>query len=91
MAVTEQHGEDLRAKRGADNKTLTAIRETQTEHGRKLDAIDVKLDNLGGGLRKLDRDLESVHADMGMVKGRLGKVEDGLGKLGEKLDLLLSR
>ena len=76
--VTEQHGEDLRAKRGADNKTLTAIRETQTEHGRKLDAIDVKLDNLGGGLRKLDRDLESVHADMGMVKGRLGKVEDKL-------------
>src|SRR3984885_4382289 len=74
--VTEQHGEDLRAKRGADNKTLTAIRETQTEHGRKLDAIDVKLDNLGGGLRKLDRDLESVHADMGMVKGRLGKGED---------------
>jgi chromosome segregation ATPase len=103
--MTEEHGEDLRAKRGADNKTLTAIRETQTEHGQKLDAIEGKLDNLGGGLRKADRALESVQADMAMVKGRLGKVEGRLGKvegrlgkvegrlgkIGEKLDLLLSR
>jgi hypothetical protein len=49
--MTEEHSEDLRAKRGADNKTLTAIRETQTEHGQKLDAIEGKLDNLG---EKLD-------------------------------------
>jgi chromosome segregation ATPase len=69
--VTEEHEQDLRAKRGADNKTLSAIRETQLDHGRKLDVIEGKLDNLG-------RDVESLHAGMGEVKGRLGKVEDKL-------------
>jgi chromosome segregation ATPase len=89
--VTEQHGEDLRAKRGADNKTLTAIRETQTEHGQKLDAIQVTLDNLAGGLRKVDRASESLQADMGMVKGRLGKVEDKLDKIDVRLDTMDDR
>jgi chromosome segregation ATPase len=76
--VTEEHEQDLRAKRAADNKTLSAIRETQLDHGKKLDVIEVKLDNLGRGQVKLGRDVESLQADMGMVKGRLGKVEDKL-------------
>ena len=76
--VTEQHGEDLRAKRGADNKTLSAIRETQLDHGRKLDVIEVKVDDLGRGQKRLDRAVASLQGDMGMVKGRLGKVEDKL-------------
>ena len=89
--VTEQHGEDLRAKRGADNKTLTAIRETQTEHGQKLDSIQITLDNLAGGLRKVDRASESLQADMGMVKGRLSKVEDKLDKIDVRLDKMDDR
>jgi chromosome segregation ATPase len=89
--VTQEHGEDLRAKRGADNKMLTAIRETQTEHGDKLDSIEVKLDNLSRGLRKADRDLESVSADMSMVKGRLGKVEDKLGSVSADMSVVKGR
>ena len=47
--VTEEHEQDLRAKRGADNKTLSAVRMTQLDHGKKLDVIEIKLDRLGRG------------------------------------------
>jgi hypothetical protein len=53
--LEEEHEQDLRAKRGADNKTLSAIRETQLDHGKKLDVIEVKLDSLGRGQGKLGR------------------------------------
>jgi chromosome segregation ATPase len=76
--VTEEHGQDLQAKRGADNKTLSAVRMTQLDHGKKLDVIEVKLDRLGRGPEKLGRDTETAQADMGMVKGRLSKVEGTL-------------
>jgi hypothetical protein len=76
--VTEEHGQDLQAKRGADNKTLSAVRMTQLDHGKKLDVIEIKLDRLGRGQEKLGRDTEAMQADMAMVKGRLGKVEGRL-------------
>jgi chromosome segregation ATPase len=83
--VSEAHEQDLRAKRGADNLTLSAIRETQLDHGRKLDVIESKVDDLNRGQKRLDRAVESLQGDMGMVKGRLGKVEDKLGKVEDKL------
>jgi chromosome segregation ATPase len=94
--VSEAHEQDLRAKRGADNLTLSAIRETQLDHGRKLDVIESKVDDLSRGQKRLDRAVESLQGDMGMVKGRLGKVEDKLGRveagikiIQDKLDLLI--
>ena len=89
--VSEAHEQDLRAKRGADNLTLSAIRETQLDHGRKLDVIEVKVDDLGRGQKRLDRAVESLQGDMGMVKGRLGKVEDKLDKIDVRLDAMDDR
>src|ERR1700733_4608812 len=83
--VSEAHEQDLRAKRGADNLTLSAIRETQLDHGRKLDVIEVKVDDLGRGQKRLDRAVESLQGEMGMLKGRLGKVEGRLGKVEGRL------
>jgi chromosome segregation ATPase len=83
--VTEEHGQDLQAKRGADNKTLSASRQTQLDHGKKLDVIEVKLDNLGRGQEKLGRDTEAMQADMAMVKGRLSNVEGTLSNVEGRL------
>ncbi len=89
--VSEAHEQDLRAKRGADNLTLSAIRETQLDHGIKLNVIEAKVDDLGRGQKRLDRAVESLQGDMGMVKGRLGKVEDKLGKVEGRLGSVEAR
>jgi chromosome segregation ATPase len=103
--VTEEHEQDLQAKRGADNRTLSAIRETQLDHGKKLDAIEGKIDLLGRGQealqtgqRTLKAGQEALQGDMTTVKDRLDKMDDRfdkmdhrLARVDEKLDLLLNK
>jgi chromosome segregation ATPase len=103
--VAEEHEQDLQAKRGADNRTLSAIRETQLDHGKKFDAIEGKIDLLGrgqealqagqkalqAGQRTLKAGQEALQGDMTTVKDRLDKMDDRLAKVDEKLDLLLNK
>ena len=51
---------------------LSAIRETQLDHGQQ----------------KLRRDVEALQDDMGEVKGRLSRVEVKLDRMNEKLGRL---
>jgi len=67
---------------------LSAIRETQLDHGQQLSVIEGKVDKLDHGQQKLRRDVEALQDDMGEVKGRLSRVEVKLDRMNEKLGRL---
>ena len=67
---------------------LSAIRETQLDHGQQLSVIEGKVDKLDHGQQKLRRDVEALQDDMGEVKGRLNRVEVKLDRMNEKLGRL---
>jgi chromosome segregation ATPase len=79
---------DLQERRRQDVRLFWSIRETQIEHGRRLDGIDGRLDGMDrrlegidGRLANTDRRLEGMDRRLDGIDGRLENMDGRLGGL----------
>ncbi len=85
----------VRAAYLAQTRLLEALRQTQVEHGQRLDSIDGRLDRVDGRLDRVDGRLDGIDGRLDRVDGRLDSIDgrlDGLQTgMAEILRLLIER
>lgn len=72
---------DLQEQRRHDVRLFRSIRETQIEHGRRLDGIDGRLEGIDGRLDRLEAGLAEVKSELTEVQTGLTEVRTGLAEL----------
>ncbi len=87
-AATDRDVADFRQVMTGHTRVLNALRETQVEHGRRLDGIDGRLDGVDGKLDGIDGRLDEVDGKLDGVDRRLAGID---GKLVQIVDLLTHR
>ncbi|WP_157362109.1 hypothetical protein [Haloechinothrix halophila] len=70
----------------AHTKLLNALRETQVEHGDKLDGINGRLDNLEGRFDGLDGRIDGLEGRFDGLDGRFDNLEGRFDGLGGRID-----
>ncbi|GAB2979469.1 hypothetical protein LWP59_40160 [Amycolatopsis acidiphila] len=66
--------QDVRATLRAHTRSLNALRETQVEHGQRLDRLEQKVDGLG---RKVDEGFTMMSLGMSKITALITNIERG--------------
>jgi hypothetical protein len=81
VAATAQQAQGATAAHGQNVKLLMALRETQIEHGQRLNVIDGRLNVIDGRLNAIDGRLDAVDGKLGMLTVGMHAIETLLGHL----------
>jgi phage-related minor tail protein len=84
-AAMDQDMGDLKASLGAQLKVIQAIRDTQSDHTKRLTTLETKMGAVEGRLGAVEGRLGAVEGRLGAVEGRLGAVEGRLGAVEGRL------
>jgi hypothetical protein len=68
--------------------SLNALRETQIEHGHRLDGIDGRLDGIDGRLDGIDGRLDRMDGRLDRMDGRLDGIDGRLDRMDGRLEEL---
>ncbi|HEY7225300.1 MAG TPA: hypothetical protein VH561_17135 [Micromonosporaceae bacterium] len=81
VAATAQQAQGATAAHGQNVKLLMALRETQIEHGQRLNVIDGRLNVIDRCLNAIDGRLNAIDGRLNVIDGRLDAVDGKLGML----------
>jgi uncharacterized coiled-coil protein SlyX len=81
---------DLQVQRRQDVRLIQAVRNTQVEHGQRLDRIDRRLDGMVGRFDGIDRRLDRMDGRFDRMDGRFDRMDGRFDGMDGRLDPLES-